>query len=233
MKYINLSLLLLLIIFSTSCAQDNNDKNIKSKELKTELDSISYALGVDIAENLKESDLEFIDLELFIKAMRDSRDSNLVFNVKESRQIMNDYFLRKQKEKLLERKEEGLEFLKNNSKRKEVITTESGLQYEIIKRGSGSTPSFNDTVWVDFKAMLIDGTVFNNSADVDMPAIMPVSVFISGWAEGIQLMSVGSIYKFYIPYYLAYGEKGNRGAHVAPYTTLIYEVELKEINPSK
>jgi len=231
MKLINLSLILLIIIFSTSCAQNN--KNIKSKKLKTELDSVSYALGVDIAENLKESDLDFVDLELFIKAMQDSRDSNLIFNVVESRQIMNDYFLKKQKEKLLERKEEGLAFLKKNANRKEIITTASGLQYEIIKKGNGSTPSFNDTVWVKYKGMLIDGTVFNSSDDVDIPAILPISVLISGWAEGIQLMPVGSIYKFYIPYNLAYGEKGNRGARVAPYTSLIFEVELIEINPSK
>ena len=114
-------------------------------------------------------------------------------------------------------------------KKEGVISLESGLQYEILKQGSGAKPTINDNVTTHYHGTLIDGTIFDSSVDRGQPATFPVSGVIKGWTEALQLMSVGSKWRLYVPYDLAYGERG-AGANIGPFTTLIFEVELISIN---
>ena len=122
-------------------------------------------------------------------------------------------------------KEEGEAFLAENAERKEVKVTESGLQYEVLKQGKGKKPAETDRVKVHYHGTLIDGTVFDSSVERGEPVVFALNQVISGWTEGLQLMPVGSKYKFYIPYNLAYGEQG-RGQTIPPYSALVFEVEL-------
>ena len=125
-------------------------------------------------------------------------------------------------------KEEGIKFLNDNAKREGVTVTQSGLQYEVIKQGDGSKPNATDTVEVHYKGTLIDGTQFDSSYDRGQTISFPLQNVIKGWTEGLQLMPVGSNYRFFIPYNLAYGERGAGGA-IPPFATLIFDVELISI----
>ena len=125
-------------------------------------------------------------------------------------------------------KGEGEAFLAENKKRAGVVTTPSGLQYEIVKEGTGRQPKANDTVRCHYEGTLIDGTVFDSSYRRNQPAEFGLRQVIAGWTEGVQLMKEGSIFKFYIPYNLAYGERG-AGADIPPYAALIFTVELIKV----
>ncbi len=236
MKKISLIILVVLISFSTSFAQKGKKgkkgKKVETIELKTQKDSISYALGVDIAENLAKSNLDFIDLVIFMKAMQDSRDSSLLFDTDKGREVLNTYFTAKKAEEAKKASEEGVKFLAENGKKEDVKTTASGLQYTVLTEGSGAKPVITDKVKVHYTGTLIDGTVFDSSVERGNPITFPLNGVIKGWTEGLQLMTVGSKYKFFIPYELAYGERG-AGQSIPPYATLIFEVELLEINPAE
>ncbi len=125
-------------------------------------------------------------------------------------------------------KKEGEDFLKENAKRPEVTTTASGLQYEVVKEGTGTKPTISDMVKVHYHGTLIDGTVFDSSVKRGIPAEFGVNQVIKGWVEALQLMPVGSKYKLYIPSELAYGQQG-AGAMIKPNSALIFEVELLDI----
>ena len=125
--------------------------------------------------------------------------------------------------------EEGINFLRENGKREGVTTLASGLQYEVINDGTGPKPTIEDNVTTHYHGTLIDGTVFDSSVDRGEPASFPVGGVIKGWTEALQLMSVESKWKLYVPYELAYGERG-AGPQIGPYSTLIFEVELISIN---
>lgn len=121
----------------------------------------------------------------------------------------------------------GMQFLNENGKRPEVVTLLSGLQYEILQEGDGPKPTLTSQVTTHYHGTLLDGTVFDSSVDRGVPATFPVNGVIKGWTEALQLMPVGSKWKLYIPYHLAYGEKGSN--NIKPFSTLIFEVELLDI----
>jgi len=125
--------------------------------------------------------------------------------------------------------EEGRKFLAENGKKPGVITTASGLQYEVLTAGTGETPKLTDKVTTHYKGTLINGKQFDSSYDRGEPATFPVSGVIKGWTEALQLMKVGDKWKLYIPYDLAYGERG-AGRDIPPYSTLIFEIELLKVN---
>lgn len=125
-------------------------------------------------------------------------------------------------------KEDGIKFLEDNIKRDEVTATASGLQYEVLEAGQGAKPSASDTVEVHYRGTFIDGKEFDSSYGRGQTIEFPLNGVIRGWTEGVQLMSVGSKYRFYIPYHLAYGERG-AGAVIPPFATLIFDVELVSI----
>jgi FKBP-type peptidyl-prolyl cis-trans isomerase FklB len=218
-------LLILLIIA-------NLTTNIKmsAQKLNNEIDSVSYSLGVNIGENIK-TQFPDIDLKNFEAAIKDVLDDNKKPSISgaDAQKTIQEYFTKQQAKASESVVEEGKKFLAENSKKENVVTLESGLQYEVIKTGEGAKPTLNDQVTTHYHGTLIDGTVFDSSVERGEPASFPVSGVIKGWTEALQLMNVGSKWRLFVPYDLAYGERG-AGPKIGPFTTLIFEVELISIN---
>jgi len=215
------------IILFIAC---KTEKPKESANLITELDSVSYSLGVNIGENIKKQFAD-INLDNFEAGIKDVLEKELEAKISDNQAqaIINSYFSKKQKKESESMIEKGANFLQENAKREGVTTLPSGLQYEIITEGTGPKPTLEDNVTTHYHGTLIDGTVFDSSVDRGEPASFPVGGVIKGWTEALQLMSVGSKWKLYVPYDLAYGERG-AGAQIGPYSTLIFEVELISIN---
>lgn len=203
---------------------------MSAQKLNNEIDSVSYSLGVNIGENLKTQfpDINLKNFELAIKNVLDNQKEPKISGA-DAQKVIQNYFQKQQAKASESVIEEGKKFLTENSKKDGVITLESGLQYEIIKSGEGAKPTINDQVTTHYHGTLLDGTVFDSSVERGQPATFPVSGVIKGWTEALQLMTVGSKWKLFVPYDLAYGERG-AGPKIGPYTTLIFEVELISIN---
>lgn len=201
------------------------------------MDKLSYALGHNIGHQLLEMGLETsLNINDFADAISDlfqGRESKLTS--RESQEILNRFFTEMEAlqqaeaaEKGKAAKADGERFLAENGKRSGVVTTASGLQYEVINEGSGPRPTAADTVRCHYEGTLIDGTVFDSSYRRNQPAEFGLRQVIAGWTEGVQLMKAGAKYKFYIPYNLGYGEHG-AGNSIPPYAALIFTVELLAI----
>jgi FKBP-type peptidyl-prolyl cis-trans isomerase FklB len=222
----NIIILSSLVLFLACKTEKPKD----SASLITELDSVSYSLGVNIGENIKKQ-FENINLDNFEAGIKDVLEKELETKISDNQAqaIINSYFSKKQKKESESMIEEGANYLQENAKKEGVTTLPSGLQYEVINDGTGPMPSIEDNVTTHYHGTLIDGTVFDSSVERGEPASFPVGGVIKGWTEALQLMSVGSKWKLYVPYDLAYGERG-AGAQIGPYSTLIFEVELISIN---
>ena len=193
------------------------------------MDKISYALGLSIANNFLSSGINKLDVQTFAKAIEDVlNEKPTSMNYDEAKSVINDYFTKLQGEKLTINLKAGQEFLEINKKRPGVVTLPSGLQYEIIKEGTGKTPSATDQVKCHYHGTLIDGTIFDSSVQRGTPATFGVNQVIKGWVEALQLMPVGSKWKLFIPADLAYGEQG-AGQSIEPNSALIFEVEVLDI----
>ena len=218
---------LLILIFSINLSIKST---ISAQKLTNEIDSVSYSLGVNIGENLKTQfpDINLKNFELAIKNVLDNQKEPKISGA-DAQKVIQNYFQKQQAKASESVIEEGKKFLTENSKKDGVITLESGLQYKIIKSGEGAKPTINDQVTTHYHGTLLDGTVFDSAVERGQPATFPVSGVIKGWTEALQLMTVGSKWKLFVPYDLAYGERG-AGPKIGPYTTLIFEVELISIN---
>ncbi|MDB2362518.1 FKBP-type peptidyl-prolyl cis-trans isomerase [Flavobacteriales bacterium] len=193
------------------------------------MEKVSYSLGVNVAKSVKSQGLESIDSDAIAKAFKDVFEGNtLEISEEEANIVLQDYFGKLANEKQKVNVEAGQKFLDENAKRDGVITTATGLQYEVLKEGSGDSPKETDNVTVHYHGTLIDGTVFDSSVDRGQPATFPVNGVIPGWVEALQLMNAGAKYKLFIPSNLAYGERGAGGA-IGPNATLVFEVELISI----
>ncbi|MFN3918498.1 MAG: FKBP-type peptidyl-prolyl cis-trans isomerase [Flavobacteriales bacterium] len=212
-------------------AQKGKSKNTKNQKTQTvkmmnERDTASYCLGVNIAENLKSQGLDEVNVDLIAQAMSDVLGNNdLAIDQNKAAQIFQNYVVSAQEKKHSGVKEEGENFLAQNAKKTNVKTTASGLQYEVISMGEGPKPTINDKVRTHYHGTLINGTVFDSSVQRGQPISFPLNGVIKGWQEGLQLMPVGSKFRFFIPYDLAYGTRG-AGNNIPPYSALIFEVEL-------
>ena len=187
---------------------------------------MSYAYGISIGESFRMQELGGMDLGAFMQAMSSALEQKpgLMTNV-EAQKFINDYMMEISQKKAQAKKDEGAKFLKKNSEREEVKTTESGLQYEVLKQGKGAKPTAESKVTVHYHGTKLDGSVFDSSVQRGKPASFGLNQVIKGWTEGLQLMPLGSKYKFYIPSNLAYGDRG-AGQSIAPGEVLIFEVEL-------
>lgn len=193
------------------------------------MDKISYALGISLGANLKNNGFETLDYEKLADGMQDVMEEKpLQISIQEAQNIINRYFQQIQEKAHAANIEAGKQFLAENAKRSGVVTTASGLQYEVITEGKGSIPSASDQVQVHYHGTLINGEVFDSSVRRGEPATFGVTQVISGWVEALQLMPVGSKWKLYIPSDLAYGAQG-AGQAIGPHTTLVFEVELLAI----
>lgn len=190
------------------------------------MDKISYALGLSMGQNLMGSGVEklnYQDLALGIEDVLSHNQPKISYQ--EAQQVLNTFFQELEEKVAGAAKAEGEKFLAENAKREGVKVTESGLQYEILEPSLGLKPKATDTVRVHYEGTLIDGTVFDSSYKRGESISFPLNGVIKGWTEGLQLMSIGSKYKFFIPYQLAYGERG-AGQMIPPYAALIFTVEL-------
>lgn len=219
-----------LIVAATSC-QQGGPSNAK---IETEIDSVSYAIGVLVGANNNQQ-LENapgddqMNVELMAAAFRSvSLGEETKITEQEAQSIIQQFFNSASEREAQANLEAGNKFLEENKAREGVKTTESGLQYEVLVEGDGPKPAATDQVRVHYHGTLIDGTVFDSSVDRGEPAVFGVNRVIPGWTEALQMMPVGSKWKIYIPADLAYGERG-AGGDIGPNSTLIFEVELLEI----
>ncbi len=199
-------------------------------------DPVSYIIGTNIASNLKSQGVN-VNLESLVAGLSDVlKGTGSKIAPAEAQEIMTKFQAEMQtKSRTMADEagkkniEEGKAFLEKNGKAEGVKTTASGLQYSVIKEGSGEKPKSTDKVKVHYHGTLLDGKVFDSSVDRGMPAEFGLDQVIKGWTEGLQLMTVGSKYKFVLPSELAYGERGAGGGDIGPNSVLTFEVELLEI----
>lgn len=227
------SLFVTLVAGSLIFASCNTFKSSKI-ELKTLADSAAYAIGTDIGSNITKNlptapGGKELNQQLILAAFTDA------LNGKPSQipadkvpAVTQSYFMKMQAVEGTKNIEAGKKYLDENIKRAGIKTTASGLQYEILKEGTGAKPVATDTVKVHYHGTTIEGKVFDSSVDRKEPATFAVNQVIPGWTEALQLMSVGSKWKIYVPSALAYGERG-AGADIKPNSVLVFEVELLEI----
>lgn len=232
------------VVFLSALVSSCNSQGVSKKSLETEIDSVSYAIGMDVARNVGTSFTDF-DNDLFIQGYMSVSDSSELLIDKEAVQnIIRTYMMKKQQadrekqqaESLAKAEAEfsdnkvaGEKFLEENKTKEGVQTTASGLQYIVMKEGTGDKPTTASRVKVHYHGTLIDGTVFDSSVDRGTPSEFGVTQVIKGWTEGLQLMPVGSKYKFFIPQELAYGATPRQGGPIKPFSALVFEVELLEI----
>jgi FKBP-type peptidyl-prolyl cis-trans isomerase FklB len=212
-------------IFLSSCSNNATDKTPE-----TEMEKVSYSLGVNVATGVKAQGLDTIDANAVAKAFKDVFEGNdLDISEEESMEVLQAYFGKLQAAAQEKSGKAGATYLAENGAKEGVITTASGLQYEVLTEGSGAKPTAADQVTVHYHGMLTDGTVFDSSVDRGEPAKFGVTQVIKGWTEALQLMSIGDKWKLTIPSNLAYGDKG-AGGSIGPNATLVFEVELLGIN---
>lgn len=198
-------------------------------DLNNELEKFSYALGLSISANLIQSGVKTVNPEAFITALRDTyAGEKPQVAPEEANQILESFMAKSQEGEGSKNLEEGLAFLAENKTQEGVIELPSGLQYKVITEGEGEIPQANNQVKCHYHGTLVNGTVFDSSVERGQPATFPVNGVIPGWVEALQLMSVGSKWRLFIPSELAYGPNGAGGV-IGPNATLIFEVELLEI----
>jgi len=225
-----LSLIIIPAVTFLSC---NGQKKSPDVKLANRIDSVSYGIGVSIGNNLGKDGLDNVNLDVMMKAMHAAiHKDSLLMDQQQCGMVIQSYITETKKKKSEEAMTKEKAWFDENAKKPGVITLPSGLQYTIIKTGTGPKPTANDTVVTHYHGTLLDGKVFDSSVDRGQPATFPVSGVIPGWTEALQLMPVGSKWKLYVPSKLAYGDHG-AGGMIEPNTTLIFEVELLEIKGKK
>jgi FKBP-type peptidyl-prolyl cis-trans isomerase FklB len=204
--------------------------------LKTEKDKQSYAIGMDIGKNLKKQQVD-LNPDMVSRGIKDSLSEGKTLMTEQEyfdvlttfKKEMSQKQIAQMKELSEKNKKEGEEYLAENKKKEDIVITQSGLQYKVLKKGTGKIPKSTDTVTVNYRGTLIDGTEFDSSYRRGQPASFKVNGVIRGWTEALQLMKEGAKWQLYIPSNLAYGERG-AGRNIGPNSTLIFEVELISIN---
>ena len=200
------------------------------------MDKLSYALGIGIGTQLRGMGATNLNIDDFAQAIKDAiAGKKLKVDNKEAQTLVNNFFAEQQARKEAAAAEAGRaakavgeDFLAENAKKDNIVVLPSGLQYEVIREGNGKKPSATSKVKCHYEGTLIDGTKFDSSYDRGEPATFGLNQVIAGWTEGLQLMSEGAKYRFFIPYNLGYGERG-AGASIPPYASLVFDVELIEV----
>lgn len=191
-------------------------------------DQVAYALGTSIGMQLRQMGAEELDINEFATGVGDALADKMAMEPAEIQAVINEYFNRKTEEQSRKAKSAGEDFLAANAKKEGVVTLPSGLQYQVLREGNGKRPKATDQVRCHYEGTLINGTVFDSSYKRGEPAIFGLNQVIKGWTEGVQLMQEGAKYRFFIPYDLAYGERG-AGQQIPPFAALIFDVELIEV----
>jgi FKBP-type peptidyl-prolyl cis-trans isomerase len=248
MRAVGIAILISLAGFSVQ-AQTKGAKSTPAKKprasksmakpvvFKNNLDSASYALGLNVANNFKSGGLNTINYELFNKGLRDVfAKANPALSPEKSQETISKLFMSFNKQREAEEIKKyqpnvkaGEAFLAANKTKPGVKTTASGLQYEVLVQGTGAKPTVNDRVTVNYKGTLTNGSQFDSSYDRGTPATFGLTQVIAGWTEGLQLMQEGSKFRFVIPYQLGYGSRATPDDKIPPFSTLVFEVELIKV----
>ena len=225
---------IIITAFTGSLLLISCQKNVSTVKLNSELDTVSYCIGINIGNNLKTTPMQEINYNALVKGIQDiyNNEEPKVDPYEANRKI-NTYFSRLEALQFQGNLEEGEDFLEKNKARPEIVTLSSGLQYRIIREGTGPKPKLTNNVTVHYHGTLIDGTVFDSSVDRGEPASFPVNGVIEGWQEVLQLMPVGSKWEVFIPAGLAYGVRPPPGSNIEPNKLLIFEIELLSIEDNQ
>ena len=208
---------------------NTNKKTMKEPKLDTEMQRFSYSLGAGAGRYYRRNHLDSVDVAAFAAGFNDAlHGRELKISEADANIIIQNYLQKATDKQNLELKKAGEDFLAKNATKDSVVTLEDGLQYKILKKGNGPIPKATDKVKVNYEGRLVDGTIFDSSYRRGKPAVFSVNKLIPGWSEILQMMPVGSVWEVYIPQELAYGEKG-AGQAVPPYSTLIFKIELLDI----
>lgn len=231
---IRISLIATVALLAGACTNQATGQK-GAVALKTNMDSVSYGIGTDIWNNLHQGGFDSLNLEALAAGIRDGRDSAERMTSEATRALVQKYMLAAQQRVMAKQREEAEgnirkseAWLTENGKRPGVITTASGLQYEAITTGNGPKPTINNAVKVHYRGTLTDGTEFESSYKRGQPVEMPVSQWIPGFVEVLQLMPKGSKWKVYIPQNLAYGAQ-SPGPGIPPYSALVFDLELLDV----
>lgn len=200
------------------------------------MDKLSYALGIGIGSQLAGMGAKGLNIDDFAQAVKDVISGTpLKVNNAEAQSLVQAFFQEQEEKQRAVAAEAGKvakaageSFLAENAKKEGVVVLPSGLQYQVLKEGNGKKPSTTDQVKCHYEGTLIDGTIFDSSYQRNEPATFGLNQVIAGWTEGVQLMSEGAKYRFFIPYNLAYGERG-AGAQIPPFAALVFDVELLKV----
>ncbi|HZZ76367.1 MAG TPA: FKBP-type peptidyl-prolyl cis-trans isomerase [Puia sp.] len=225
----------LIVLTTSSLFAQSRKKSVASAptiavaKLNNQTDSLSYSIGIMVASFYKQQGITKINDTLVNKAIKDkmSGDSTLLTE-QQCNQVLMGFIERAKADKAAVAKKQGEAFLSSNKTKPGVVTTASGLQYLVLKEGTGPKPTINDKVKCDYEGRLIDGTIFDSSIKQGKPIEFAVNGVIAGWTEALQLMNTGSKYRLFIPSNLAYGDQ-QMGADIKPGSTLIFDVDLIEI----
>lgn len=194
------------------------------------MDKLSYSWGLAMGRQLQGMGVKDLDLDTYMEAIKSVyAGTEPAVSVEEAQKLINEYLEDLQKKAEAAARAEGEQFLADNGKKENVKTTASGLQYVVVKEGTGAQPTAEDEVTVHYTGKLVSGQVFDSSVNRGEPATFPLNRVIPGWTEGVQLMKEGAKYTFFIPSDLAYGPQGVPGA-IPPHSTLIFDVELIKVN---
>jgi FKBP-type peptidyl-prolyl cis-trans isomerase FklB len=215
-----------MLYLMTSCQQNT----VYDVDLDSRIDSVSYSIGLIYGLNLSREGIDSLNPYLIGKGFDDLyRDQDFLMDEAEAEAILRAFFAEMQEGQMLKEygdiKEEGEKFLEENKAREDVVTLPSGLQYLVLEEGTGPKPQETDVVKVYYKGSFVDGSVFEETPEGE-PVSFPVNRVIRGWTEALQLMPVGSKWRLFIPYDLAYGTQYREGSPILPYSTLVFDVEL-------
>ena len=238
-------IIVLSMVGSSIYAQSKKELEAKIQHLQTEIEQMKkpkeadlsndnkkagYSMGVLFANNMKTQGADSMDIDALVAGIKDVFDGKpLKLEQQKCMAAVQEYMQHSSERKNSKAKEAGKAFLENNKKNEGVIVTASGLQYKVLTQGNGKMPTPNSNVTVHYTGKLIDGSIFDSSVQRGKPADFGVTQVIRGWTEALQLMKEGDKWILYIPYELAYGERGGGGS-IPPYSTLIFEVELIKVN---
>ena len=220
MKHYTIALCLFLVALTVQARAIREETDLSDEKVR-----ISYAFGMTVGGDLHQAGLE-MDYYAFFDGLRDAMEhGETILDRDQALEVVQDAFESAMYRQAASFREREIQFLAENARREEINVTESGLQYMVIEEGSGPKPSATDIVRVHYEGTLVDGTIFDSSYLQQYPEEIPLEFVIPGWAEGIQLMNVGSKYRIYIPSHLAYGAYG-AGQIIPPYSTIVFNIEL-------
>jgi FKBP-type peptidyl-prolyl cis-trans isomerase FklB len=228
--------IIVLVLLSLVTIQTFGQKKKKSDkptqiELKTQLDTVSYCLGLTLGNSMKKGGVDQLNSDLFITAINQVyKGDSGKFNQTKINEILQNYFVTLQKTKKDKNLTAGKDFLEKNKATKGLVVLPSGLQYLVLQEGKGAKPNVTDTVTVNYHGTLIDGRVFDSSVDRKEPIQFPIDKLIPAWKEALPLMTVGSKWKLFVPSELGYGENPNPNGIIEPNMVLIFEIELISID---